>query len=97
MFVRFFGVGTSNPKGDRTQWGGFAEAIAISFYWKVRIVFGHDHDAESVFLLTEPAGPPEPAGPLDAVPAILVLWTGGHYELLVMTSETSDEAKKPAT
>ena len=29
----------SPPITDRTQWGGFAEAIAIAFYWNVRIVF----------------------------------------------------------
>ena len=29
----------SPPIKDRTQWGGFAEAIAMAFHWNVRIGF----------------------------------------------------------
>ena len=29
----------SPPIGDRSQWGGFAEAIAIAHYWNTKIVF----------------------------------------------------------
>ena len=54
------------------------------------VCFGYLHNTNEVFLLTEPAGPS------TAEHAIVVLWTGVHYDLLIMSPEAWNLAQKPA-
>ena len=82
----------SPPIADTSQWGGFAEAIAIAYHFKVKIgTFGLHRHSDEVFLLIPPAGPP------GTKEAITLLWTGDHYELLIMRPETWDRAQKHAS
>ena len=61
----------------------------LAHLWKAKIgFFGYAHDTDEIFLLTEPAGPP------GAERVICVLWTGSHYELLILSTEAWTEAQK---
>ena len=82
----------SPPITGQRQWGGFAEAAVIAFHWGVRVgFFARCLGREEVFLLLDPVGPE------GAVHRIALLWTGGHYEALVMDNACWKKACTPLT
>ena len=81
----------STPLQNRGTWGGFAEASVMAFHWKVRVAFfALTECKEEVFLLCDPAGPQ------DATARICLLWTGLHYEILVLDDAAWMRACTPA-
>jgi hypothetical protein len=81
----------STPLPNRGTWGGFAEASVMAFHWKVRVAFfALTECKKQVFLLCDPAGPQ------GATARICLLWTGSHYELLVLDDAAWMRACTPA-
>jgi hypothetical protein len=69
----------STPLPNRGTWGGFAEASVMAYRWNVRIaLFAMNASSEELFLLFEPAEP------RNAEARVCLLWTGTHYDLLVL-------------
>ena len=63
----------------------------MAFHWGVRVAFlALTESRDEVFLLCDPAGPQ------DATGRICLLWTGSHYELLVMDDAAWKRACTPA-
>ena len=77
------------PIKRRRQWGGFAEAALISYAWKVTIAIFATRSGK-YFLLVEPVKPPG----VSLERRICVLWTGSHYDLLLVSRDQWAKAQE---
>ena len=67
------------PLWSRRQCGSYAEASVLVAIWKVQIGFFGQTET-GVVLLQEPLG-------YDKGSYISVLWSGGHYDLLILDTD----------
>ena len=78
------------PIMHRRQWGGYAEAVLISYDWKAVVAIFLKTSVGKYVLLCEPVVPPE-ANPERR---ICVVWSGTHYDLLLVPLEEWTKAQQ---
>ena len=82
------------PVKHRRQWGGYSEALLLSYQWNVTVGIFAEGKTGDYFLLCDPIIPP---GATDPEKRICLLWKGQtHYNLLIMPPRTWAQAQRAA-
>ena len=77
------------PITHQRQWGGFVEAALISHAWKITVAIFAKRSGK-YFLLCEPVKPPG----VSPEHRICVVWTGSHYDLLLVSRDQWAKAQE---
>ena len=80
------------PIMHKRQWGGYAEAALLSYDWKIAVAIFTKTSVGKYVLLCEPVTPPE-ANPAHRIG---VVWSGTHYDLLLVPLEEWMKAQQKA-
>ena len=82
------------PVKHRRQWGGYSEALLLSYQWNVTVGIFAEGKTGDRFLMCDPIIPP---GATDPENRICLLWKGQtHYNLLIMPPRTWAQAQRAA-
>ena len=78
------------PITGNRQRGGFAEAVLLSYHWKITVaIFAKRLDGK-YFLLCDPVKPPG----VSLEKRICVVWSGNHYNLLQVSADQWAKAQE---
>ena len=78
------------PVASRRQWGGYAEAVLISYVAKTGLAIFTKTGHHKYHLCCEPVIPPE----VDPEKIVCIVWAENHYDVLIVSPDKWAKAKQ---